>query len=471
MKRWDPRELARGLGVDFDHPQPPPGGGSRASTNGQQPDGGEPVNLALYPKVLKALETRKISLDGIGDRSVDAYRVLCACVDAGLTPAQGEWVLRRRGDLARWLDENPPGELPRTWEKITERREDEKDDGDQPKAGAETFGPAMTGAAFILDAPTEIPAFWGRGNEVVWAEGEGLMIVGVIGLGKTTLAGQVVHAQLFGGHVLDLPVRKIEGRILYLAMDRPRQIARSLRRQFREEDRAVVAEQLVVRTGPPPGDLARQPKLLLAMAEHYRADYVFVDSLKDAAIGLSEDEVGAAYNLARQLLLASGRNICELHHPIKTKGKMPSSIDDVYGSTWLTAGCGSVILLSGNPGDLVFRFIHVKQCADKVGPFKLVHNRDGGQISIFHRVDLVALAEADVLKGVTARAAAAVLNETAKPTDAQIENARYELNKLVDRGMLRRVDGQRGRGGYLRHARLCQSSPVRHRRRAIRAIA
>ncbi len=449
--RISPRTLAAQAGVDFDHPGPPPGGGAKANggakakktgdttgakaaTNGEAPNG-EPVNLALYPKVLKAL---RLVTTNPPDRSVDAYRILCACVDDGLTKAQGGWALRRRDDLAEWLDGNDAGELERTWEKITQRRADDKDDGAQPD-------PAMTGAAFILDAPTEVPALWGQGADVLWPEGEGLMIAGVIGLGKTTLAGQLVHAQLFGGDVLDLPVRTIEGRILYLAMDRPRQIARSLRRQFREEDRAVVSKQLVVRPGPPPEDLAKAPKLLAEMAEQYGADYVYVDSVKDAAIGLSEDEVGAAYNRGRQLLLASGRNICELHHPIKTKGKTPSSIDDVYGSTWLTAGCGSVILLVGNPGDQVFKLLHVKPCVDKVGPFSLLHDRDAGQITIFEKVDLVKLTETNLLKGITAKAAAIVLNETAKPTPAEIESARYKLDKLVGKG-LRRQEGEKGRG-------------------------
>ncbi|MGO9349960.1 MAG: AAA family ATPase [Mycobacterium sp.] len=442
-RRHHPRTLAAQAGVDFDRPGPPPSGGAqanggakakktgeraKAATNGEAPDSD------LHPKVLKAL---RLVTTNPPDRSVDAYRILCACVDDGLTLAQDGWALRRRDDLAEWLDGNPAGELERTWLKITQRRAEKEDDGAQPD-------PAMTGAAFILDAPTKVPALWGQESEVLWPEGEGLMIAGVIGLGKTTLAGQLVHAQLFGGDVLGLPVRKIEGRILYLAMDRPRQIARSLRRQFSEEDRAVVSKQLVVRPGPPPKDLAKAPGMLLEMAEQYDADYVYVDSLKDAAIGLSEDEVGAAYNRGRQLLLASGRNICELHHPIKMKGKSPSSIDDVYGSTWLTAGCGSVILLISNPGDLVFKLLHVKPCVDKVGPFQLQQNRDAGQITLFESIDLVKLAEADLLKGVTARAVAIVLNETTKPTPAQIESARYKLDKLVGKGMLSRVDGHKG---------------------------
>ena len=117
--------------------------------------------------------------------------------------------------------------------------------------------------------------------------------------------------------VLALPVTGRGKRVLYLAMDRPAQIARSLHRQFPEGKRKMLAEKLVVWKGPPPGDLAANPALLTSLAEKAGADIVFLDSLKDAAIGLSDDAVGAGYNRARQLLLQSGRQLCELHHPVK----------------------------------------------------------------------------------------------------------------------------------------------------------
>jgi hypothetical protein len=47
----------------------------------------------------------------------------------------------------------------------------------------------VDGARFILDQPSTIPAVWGEGAQVLWAEGEALMIAGGQGLGKTTLAG------------------------------------------------------------------------------------------------------------------------------------------------------------------------------------------------------------------------------------------------------------------------------------------
>ena len=62
------------------------------------------------------------------------------------------------------------------------------------------------GASFILDVPDEIPALWGSGQRVLWPEGESLMICGLPGLGKTTLAGMLISAQLGGIGDLDVHV-------------------------------------------------------------------------------------------------------------------------------------------------------------------------------------------------------------------------------------------------------------------------
>src|SRR5579884_4475966 len=52
----------------------------------------------------------------------------------------------------------------------------------------------VDGWSFIHDVPPESPAIWGHGQQVLWAEGEGTLIVGPEGVGKTTLAQQLVLA-------------------------------------------------------------------------------------------------------------------------------------------------------------------------------------------------------------------------------------------------------------------------------------
>ncbi|MFM8857431.1 MAG: AAA family ATPase, partial [Actinomycetota bacterium] len=311
----------------------------------------------------------------------------------------------------------------------------------------------IDGAAFIFDQPHGIPALWGSGTEVVWAEGESLMIAGGQGLGKTTLAGLLLRAQLGLGdaQVLGQPIKRQQCPVLYLAMDRPRQIARSLARQFTPDERAAVEGRLIIWQGTPPADVARKPEILTLLAQQAGAGVVFLDSLKDAVVGLSDDEVGAGYNRARQMLLTDGRELCELHHLVKrnANGGAPREISDIYGSAWLTSGCGSVVLMTGDPGDPVFDWRHLKQPGAEVGPFKVQHDQTVGALSIFDKVDLVKLAAAAGGLGLTVDGAARALFTDGKkdPTDAQKAKARRRLDGLVAAGELTRVDGQKGGSG------------------------
>jgi replicative DNA helicase len=309
---------------------------------------------------------------------------------------------------------------------------------------------AIDGGRFILDSPEGVPAIWGRGTQVLWPKGEALMIAGGQGLGKTTLAGQLVAGLLGTGSdlVLGLPVADLRCKILYLAMDRPRQIARSLRRQFGPADRHVLSERLVVWEGPPPRDLAANPGLLAKMANFYDAGVVIVDSLKDAAVRLSEDAVGAQWNRARQHLLAQGCQVMELHHTTKRgpAGAPISGVADIFGSTWLTSGCGSIILLSGEPGDPIVSLRHVKQPAEEVGPYQLLHDQTAGHLAIDFQVDLVELIRHAGVDGLTAKDAACAITGKDKPSAADVEKARRKLNQKVDAGVLIRLDGGRGGG-------------------------
>jgi len=297
----------------------------------------------------------------------------------------------------------------------------------------------VPGGSFILDRPDTTPAVWGHGSEVLWAEGEALMIVGPNGVGKTTLGTQIVKARLgLQRTVLGLPVTPTTRRVLYLAMDRPAQIARAMGRVFCGEDRMTLDERLIFWKGPPPLDLAKHPSVLTEMCRDADADTVVVDSLKDAALGLSEDEVGAGWNRARQGALASGVEVLELHHPKKAGagGAPPTTLSDVYGSAWLTAGAGSVISLHGEAGDPIVSMRHHKQPVEEVGPWRLQHDHTRGVTGIWHHSDLVAMAVKSGTQGITTKTAAAALFEAERPTPAQCEKARRKLTSLVAAGLL-----------------------------------
>src|SRR6185436_7011481 len=97
------------------------------------------------------------------------------------------------------------------------------------------------------------------------------------------------------------------------------------------------------------------------------------------------------------------------HHLVKRgpNGSKPTALADVYGSVWITAGAGSVVLLWGEAGDPIVDLIHLKQPAEPVGPMRIVHDHDAGTSAVSDATDLVELAKATGVKGITAKAAAA----------------------------------------------------------------
>lgn len=305
---------------------------------------------------------------------------------------------------------------------------------------------AVDGASFAYDLPPDTPAVWGQGSDVLWAEGESLIICGPQGVGKTTLAGQLVMARLgLLNHVLGLPVITGVNRVLYLAMDRPRQAARSLGRMLAPDWRHTLADRLVVWQGPPPHDLAAHPEVLAEMCRRWSADTVVIDSVKDAAVGIAKDEVGAGYNRARQAAIASGVQVLELHHQVKAGqgGGKPTSINDVYGSVWITSGAGSVILLWGEPGDPLVELRHLKQPVEAVGPWDVRHDHTHGRSAIVDAVNLWDLARWQ-RNGLSARAAACAMFGVDEPVRSQIERARRKLDRYVTDGLMSVVDGTRG---------------------------
>lgn len=312
------------------------------------------------------------------------------------------------------------------------------DDPEPPEAERTPYR-FLGGGSFILDTSPDPDPLWGEGQDVLLAEGEALIIAGPQGVGKTTLAQQLALGRCGFSEYADLlgyPVTPGRRRVLYLAMDRPKQAARSFRRMVGEAWRSELDERLAVWQGPPPHDLARIPGLLLALARDAGADTVIVDSLKDAALGLSDDEVGSGYNRARQHALTGGVEVIELHHNRKAgQGRTERpTIDDLYGSTWLSSGAGSVLLLNGSPGDPVVSLFHLKQPCAEVGPLRISHDYLTGRSQVWHSADLLAVVQA---KGsLTAREAAAVLFDAEKPTTAEVEKARRKLDKMARDGLL-----------------------------------
>jgi len=314
---------------------------------------------------------------------------------------------------------------------------------DDDQTAVDPFARYQSGGQFIFDVPPVEPALWGKDTSVLWAAGEALMIVGPPGVGKTTVTQQLVLARVgLADDFLGFPVLPTRSRVLYLAMDRPRQIARSLRRMVDDGDKDLLDERLVVWPGPPPADVAKAPEMLRVLAEKAGADTLVVDSVKDAAIGLTDSETAGWYNRARQRALAAGIEVVEVAHQVKkgAAGSAPKTLADVHGGMELTAGVGSVFLVWGEAGDLVVEFRHLKQPHEMVGPLKLHHDHDCGRTTVFADDDPVVVLRNTPGREWSARDVAMTLGDgTGKPTDAAVERVRRRLSTAVDRGVLRRV--------------------------------
>jgi hypothetical protein len=247
---------------------------------------------------------------------------------------------------------------------------------------------AVSGRDFVLEIPSNPPALWGEGTRVGWSEGEGMLLYAPQGVGKTSLAQQLVNARVGIGsaELLGLRVQPGNGKVLYLALDRPPQIARSWRRMVSPDDADLLAERVVVWQGPLPFKLmVDDPGALVRWAQDDLGvtDSVVVDSYKNLAPSLSDEKTGALIDSVAQETLAEGVGWIGLHHPRKAnaENKRPDQLDDVYGSTWLTAGMGSVVCLWGKAGDTLVELSHLKQPADPIGPMMVLHDHGRGHSS------------------------------------------------------------------------------------------
>lgn len=313
------------------------------------------------------------------------------------------------------------------------------------------YGRAIDGASFIESVPDEVPALWGSGPSVLWAQGEPLMIVGPDGVGKTTLGQQAALCRAgVRDTLLGHPIKPCDsGKVLYIAGDRPRQAATSMRRMVVPGDLELLRQRLIVWKGPLPFQLKDDPQGLTNMADVLGATDVLIDSLKDLQPELVKDEVGSHVNIAFQELIATGHELLVLHHQRKelNGGAKPKRLADVYGSRWLTAGMGSVVLLWGEPGDLVVEMRHLKQPAEEVGPLNLIHDHARGATTVDEGTDLEEVLAA-AKHGAIVQDAAVLMFTTTTPNRNEIEKARRRLESLVKRGRADRRDDPDGLARY-----------------------
>ena len=247
---------------------------------------------------------------------------------------------------------------------------------------------------------------------------------------------------------LGFPVVPDPKSVLYIAADRPKQARRSFRRMILETDRAVLEEKLRVYEGGPTGSIIKDPSILLRAALEVGAGTVVLDSLKDLVPDLSSDEGGQAAAQALQLLIVEEIEVAVLHHPRKrtSGGTVPHELSDAYGSRWITAVTGSVVLLHGSPGDSHVRMLHLKQPGAVVGPLHVVHDATAGRSVVADRFDILAFVRTAAAP-VSAKDVAAAMYEVTEPDKNQTERVRKKLESLIKGTQLLKVAGTRSGGG------------------------
>ena len=295
---------------------------------------------------------------------------------------------------------------------------------------------ALDGADWLESQPEGVPSIWGNSENVLWAEGEPLMIYGPDGVGKTSVAQQIV-LHICGVRpqvLLNMPVRRADKPVLYLACDRPRQARRSLYRMVPKDRHDELRGRLLVWEGPLPFSLAASPRALLDFCLIHDAGTLVIDSLKDVAGELTNPEIALKVNQSFQWLNANGIELLVLHHPRKDPAggpERPKGLEDVYGDRNFVSGMGSVILLWGKGGDPVVELRHLKQPAGEFGPVKLLHDHDAGQTVLYeHSTILDILIQAAMplsVPSIASRFFASV-----DPTKNELEKTRRQLRKLVE---------------------------------------
>jgi replicative DNA helicase len=305
------------------------------------------------------------------------------------------------------------------------------------------------GGAWILDAGTDATAVWGEGDRILWSSGEPCYLVGPQGVGKSTLAQQLVLARVGvrPPTLLGFGIAPDKRRVLYLASDRPTQVARSLRRMVSESDRRVLDDRLRVFAGPPTFSITSDTTALLRVAQSVDAGTVIVDSAKDLAIDLEAGPTGSALNQTMQHLVANGIEVLVLHHQRKAqeKNRRPKSLADVYGSTWITSGAGSVLLLWGEAGDPIVDLRHLKIPVEPVGPLRLLHDHTTGTTTLAEPPPDPLAVLRRARGGMTAKDLAAHLAVGEDVRKADVERARRQLDRLVAEQLAHKRGGDKTR--------------------------
>jgi replicative DNA helicase len=361
--------------------------------------------------------------------------------------SQEEWDRRQREGLWKQL---PPYRAPDRGYKGPDhvgRVLDTIQNGDDDHDWASLI---IDGKTWLTSGPDHPDPLWGTDKVMLAAKNQPTTIAGPQGAGKTVF-GQRIALGWIGliETLLGLPVATGDRNVLYLACDRPDQARLSMRRMVDDDKLDHLKTRCRVWQGPPPEDVAKQPLMLLRLAEAADADLIVIDSAKDIALKLSADEIGAAYNSALQHCATAGVQVLVLHHPRKLSGDVRDqpvrTLDDLYGSYWVTAGNGSVIYLQ--PGDFdTYTLTQLKSPIGEKAQIPYEHVVSSGDVQPPSGPDLAGILEKAGTDGITSTHIARCLLKVEAPNESQLRAVRRALNELAEEGTAEPVPGAKTKG-------------------------
>ena len=230
------------------------------------------------------------------------------------------------------------------------------------------FGDAIDGAAWGTKVPETLPAIWGYGERAYWTSGEFGILYGGDGTNKTTLAHGLLAGMLsFPGRekVLGYPVTPLrpDVAVIYLALDRPRQIERSWSRFHPGEYQDLTEGRLVVWPKGVPSEVINHPEWFLPWLEELawrevkkRPGAVIIDNAIDAFGDFAKTENATLAGWILNDLARNDVDTLALAHDKKEQGATPrkfppASMDGLYGGRNFRAKSGTVVNLWKPPGN------------------------------------------------------------------------------------------------------------------------
>jgi replicative DNA helicase len=243
-----------------------------------------------------------------------------------------------------------------------------------------------------FDVPDEKPeVIWGNGDDILWSNGEPLIIAGPTGAGKTSIAGQLI-AGLLGidnfGELFGFTITQQIGhgeKLLYLALDRPKQARRALARQLGSQAAKVQTDDRL-HIGRGAFDFKAFTETLIESFVTQGVKVIVIDSLKDILLNPTDDTAAGEWNRVQQSLTAAGIELLILHHNRKQTRtpqgtKLTRDINDIYGSSKIVWGVGSVVSIEpvNDDDNERIRVRHLKPVINVVKTFEARHDHHAGR--------------------------------------------------------------------------------------------